>query len=333
MKHPELEISRRVGVCGCKHTTRDLIRALVRGGYEIDHCITIGPQLAEIQRVAGYCDLRPFLEQLGVPYTIARSYSLESQEDRHRIPALQLDMLLVTGWQRLIPPWLLGNLAIGAFGMHGSFKPLPHGRGRSPMNWSLILNRTEFFTHLFRYSPTADDGPVVGEQIFSITPHDTAKTLHYKNVVAMSQLCLRHLPDLIAGHAKLRAQPQEGICYFPKRTEEDGLVYWSDTVTDIYNLIRAVTRPFHGAYTYLDDDEGKKVVLWRAIPFDTHLRWPGAAVGEVIEVFDGGELLVRAGDFTLLVQEFQGVEPSEELVGRRFGHLGIPRKNWGELPR
>src|SRR5262249_4949231 len=166
MNHPYKPIQTAVAMVGCKHTTKELILGLERHGYAVDHCMTITPQLAESQQVAGYMDLRPFLKEKGIPYTLAHKYSLKSDEDRERLLSLKLDMLLVMGWQRLIPDWWLESLSIGAFGMHGSSKPLPNGRGRSPMNWSLIQNKDVFYTHLFQYKPGVDEGPVVGAQIF-----------------------------------------------------------------------------------------------------------------------------------------------------------------------
>src|SRR5262245_20514901 len=116
MKHPHQPIEKKVAVVGCKHTTKDLILGLERCGYAVDHCLTIAPQLAETQQVAGYMDLRPFLKENAIPYTLAHKYSLKSDEDRERLPALKLDMLFVMGWQRLIPDWWLESLSIGAFG-------------------------------------------------------------------------------------------------------------------------------------------------------------------------------------------------------------------------
>ena len=296
MKHPSKPINKRVAVVGCKHTTLDLICGLMRHRFAIDHCITITSEKAKEQQVAGFLDLMPFLKQWGIPTTIAQKYNLRSERDKETFLALKLDMLLVMGWQRLIPDWFLESLSIGAFGMHGSSLPLPHGRGRSPMNWSLIQNKKLFYTHLFQYKPGVDDGPVVGVQTFDINEFDDCHTLHFKNMVSMTQLCMEHLPALLDGSAVLIPQSTEGISYYPKRTAEDGLIYWQDSALDIYNLVRAVTRPFPGAFSFLDDDPEKKVFIWRAQPFDTRLRYPEARCGEIVEVFYDGEFVVRTGD-------------------------------------
>jgi methionyl-tRNA formyltransferase len=319
-------------VAGCKHTTRDFVLGLERHGYRIGHCLTISPETAAAAQVAGFYDLRPFLQAKGIPYTVACKYSLKSEEDRTRLLALGMELLLVIGWQRLIPDWWLNALPRGAFGMHGSSKPLPHGRGRSPMNWSLIQGKTVFYTHLFQYRPGVDDGPIAGVQQFDITPFDTCHTLHLKNMTAMVHLCARLLPGLLGGTAALTAQPKEGASYYPKRAAEDGLLYWTDRTEQIYNLVRAVTRPFPGAFTYLDNRADQKLMIWRGIPFDTRLQWEGAAPGEILEVFYDGSFVVKTGDSTFLVLESEGHAFTESDIGRRLGDLGTPRKVWENLP-
>lgn len=324
---------KRIGVLGCKHTTKDMILGLEAKGINVDVCITINPEKGKSQEVAGYYDLRKFLADKDILCITATKYNLNSQEDIDCILALRIDLLLVIGWQRLVPEWFLQSLEIGAFGMHGSSKPLPHGRGRSPINWSLIQGKKEFFTHLFQYLPGVDDGPIVGVQKFEIHEFDTCLTLHHKNTVAMVKLCEEHLENLAHGVAKLLPQPKGGASYYPKRTAEDGIIYWEDSTADIYNLIRGVTKPFPGAFTYLDRGE-KKLVIWKAIPFDSIIKWKDTVPGEILEVFFDGTFVVKTRDTTILVQEYDGGILNRNDIGKKLSHhhLGISRKVWDSLP-
>lgn len=332
MKHPTLPIEKKVAVVGCKHTTLELIDGLRRAGLNPDRLITISPEQGAKHDVAGYEDLVEPARARGLDVYSAKYYSLKSDEDREALLPMGLDLLLVMGWQRLIPDWFLESLNIGAFGMHGSSKHLPWGRGRSPMNWSLIQNKTAFFTHLFRYKPGVDDGDVVGYQAFDITEHDTALTLHYKNTVSMIKLAGAMVPRLMEGGVSFESQREEGATYYPKRSPEDGLIFWEDATLDVYNLIRAVTRPFAGAFTFLDDDPGARITIWRAIPFDGQIRYDDAAPGEIVEVFAEGHFVVKTGTTTLLVLESEGVLPSGADIGRRLGTAGSARKLFTEFP-
>jgi methionyl-tRNA formyltransferase len=333
VQHPTKNIKKRVGVVGSKHTTGDLILGLERESYTFDYAITLPPEKAAEQNVAGFQDLRPLLEERNIPYYQPRKYSLNSEKDKASLLDLKLDLLFVAGWQRLIPNWWLESLSIGAFGMHGSSRPLPHGRGRSPMNWSIIQGKDIFYTHLFKYEPGVDDGPVVGVQTFDINPYDTCLTLHHKNMIAMRQLCVKHLPSLLEGTAKFQTQPKEGATYYPKREAEDGLIFWEAMKTEeVSNLIRAVTHPFPGAFAFLDNQLSQKVFLWRAIPFDTRLQWPGAEPGHIAEVFSDGSFVVKTQDSTLLVQESSGYAFTPKDIGRKLGPATWERKVWKDLP-
>ena len=292
---------KKICVAGCKHTTKDFILRLEKNGIIVNQCITISPMKGEEQKVAGYYDLEDFLFDRDILYHVANKYNLMSDFDKGIITSMAPDILLVMGWQRLIPKWFLDILPIGAFGMHGSSKPLPHGRGRSPINWSLIEGKKEFYTHLFQYLPGVDDGPIIGVQKFDINEFDTCLTLHHKNMLSMVKLCSEHLLKIIEGTAIRIPQPIEGSTYYPKRTAKDGLIDWTKTTMEIYNLIRAVTRPFPGAFTYYT----KKLIIWKAIPFDTQLKYDYYEPGEIVENFYDGSFVIKTGDSSILIQEYE----------------------------
>lgn len=326
-------MEKKLGIIGCKNTTKELIEGLLLAGVQIDQVITISPEKGKSQKVAGYCDLQPYLQEKGIPCYVAHAYSLKSEIDKQEIAKLNLDILLTTGWQRLIPEWLLKILSVGAFGMHGASKPLPFGRGRSPLNWSLIQDKRMFFTHLFKYNPGVDDGDIVGVQLFDITPFDTCATLHYKNLLSMLKLVQRELPNILEGSVNTYPQRDVEPSFYPKRTAEDGIIFWEDTTLDIYNLIRAVTHPFPGAFTFLNiNGEQHKVMIWKAIPFDSHIRWDQHEPGEICHVFSDGNFIVKTGDTSILVQEYEGLEMTNEYFQNRFNNNNITRKVWDNLP-
>ena len=148
----------------------------------------------------------------------------------------------------------------------------------------------------------------------------------------MTRLCLTHLPDLLAETANLTPQPTEGVSYYPKRSAEDGLIYWADNMVDVCNLVRAVTQPFPGAFSFVNDDPTKKIYIWRAQIFDSKLLFDAAAPGEVLERFSNGMFLVKAGDGVVLVTDSDEPSQGDVEVGDTLGHLRQPRKIWENLP-
>lgn len=323
---------KKVAVFGCKHTTKELLLGLERLGIEVDIVVTIDPQIGRTQQVAGYYDLAEFSVSKGIELVLAPAYNLKTEYCQTLLLPLNIDVALVMGWQRLLPDWLLNSLSCGAFGMHGSNRPLPHGRGRSPMNWSLIQNRDIFFTHLFRYRPGVDDGPIVDVQRFEINDFDSCLTMHHKNTVAMIKLVGKNIDAITEGAVQLKAQNERYVSHYPKRTAEDGLIFWQDATSDIYNLIRAVTRPFPGAFTFNSVAPNQKLTIWSAQPFDRFLEWPDSEFGEILEVFESDSFVVKTGDGTLLVTDYVGQRIGVADIGRILSSNGIARKVWENLP-
>jgi methionyl-tRNA formyltransferase len=278
------------------------MRALIQAGHKIDLLITITPELAKKNMVAGFMDLRNFADENNIPFYIAESYSLKSEKDKEVLQDIEIRLLLVIGWQRLIPEWLLSRLVVGAFGMHGSSHALPYGRGRSPMNWSIIQNKDTFISNLFKYSPGVDDGDILDTQMFDITPFDSGRTMHYKSTLAMISLLKKNFTKIITNDFQLKKQMDVKPTYYPKRTEEDGNVFWDRDSLEIHNLVRAVTRPFHGAFTFYD---GRKIMIWGGHPFDTRLFDPYIYPGTILHIFVNGDIIVKTADGSYIITEYE----------------------------
>ena len=160
---------------------------------------------------------------------------------------------------------------------------------------------------------------------FDITEYDDCHTLHLKNTISMIKICAELIPSLLDGTIIKRSQGKDGVCYYPKRTEEDGIIYWEDSTLDIFNLIRAVTRPFPGAFTFI---RSEKLKIWRAIPFDSKILYSDAKPGEIVELFYDLSFVVKTGDTTILVQDYDGIKINSSLLGSRLHNNGSIRKTW-----
>lgn len=288
---------------GCKATTRFLLENL-HLPFPIKYLITIDPAKGEKFQVADYCDLKAFAETKGIEVYQARYYSLKHDEDLQHIQGLKIDLAFVMGWQRLIPGDILASMTVGAFGMHGSSMNLPLGRGRSPMNWSIIEGRKAFYTNLFKYDPGVDSGDVMDTFKFEVGARDTAETMHYKNTLAMKYLIERNIERLVTND--FQVYPQDNTItptYYPKRTPDDSLMDWNQEVFALERFVRAVTRPFNGAFTFVEDES---LSIYAAQVFDIHdFGYQQAKPGTVVAVFDNGKFLVRCYGGLLLVSDFE----------------------------
>ena len=291
-------------VCGCHVGGLKAIEGLLAAGINITHFVCLTPEQAERYKVSGYYDYRPLAEKYQIPVYIPSKYELDGAEDESFFLKNKFALLIQGGWQRLFPASVLNSLSIGALGLHGSSDLLPKGRGRSPMNWSLIEGRRRFLMHLFIIKPGVDDGDVVAIRDFDITDFDDIETLYYKYSIVYRELLLNNIGLILNGSVKVVPQVGEPS-YYPKRTAADGLIHWETMdVWDIYNFVRAQTRPYPGAHGLIS---GGYYRIWRCRVFDTRLVYPTSQYGECVEMF-GNKIIVNCRGGLLLVDEFEPIK-------------------------
>lgn len=272
--------------------------------HPVQYLITISPEQGARHQVADYSDLRPAARAKNVEVYEAESYSLKNAADRKRIAEMAIDIAFVIGWQRLIPADVLDTFRIGAFGMHGSAMNLPLGRGRSPMNWSIIEGRRAFYTNLFQYDAGIDSGHVVDTLKFAIGPRDTAESMHFKNTLAMKFLIERNIGRLVRNEFTVTPQDNDiRATYYPKRSPADGLIDWSQDVYAIERFVRAVTRPFDGAFSFAGSE---KILIWDAQVLDLNdFGYDLLPAGSIAAVFENGKFLVKCFGGLLLVNSWE----------------------------
>lgn len=305
----------KITILGCKGTTLDLLNGLTEAGVAISQVVTLSGALAAKSKVAFYCgdQISAYCEERGIPCQETRSYNLQDPADVEFFEQLQTDLVLVLGWERLLPAGILGSIRLFACGMHGSPFGLPRGRGRSPLNWALITGQRKFLTYLFRYTAGVDDGDIIGSRAFDINEHDTIATLHQKNRIAMLNLVIAHLPHIEDGTAEFWRQPDEEATFYPKRVPEDGIIDWNNSTEALHRFIRALAPPYPGAFCFLGD---KQVQISAAQPFDNGMFAGSANPGTITDVsLAAGSFVVKTIDASLLVTEFSGVSIDDLAPG------------------
>src|SRR5262245_16112027 len=116
----------------------DALSGLNPEAVPVSAVLTSTPEMNEKSLVSGAADV----SKLGIPVKYLSSYNMK--QDIDGLTQSQIDVLLVMGYQRLVPDDVIKSVRLGAFGFHGSSEPLPKGRGRSPINWELIRGRKRF---------------------------------------------------------------------------------------------------------------------------------------------------------------------------------------------
>lgn len=306
--------NKKIAFFGCKHTTQESMQYFLDNIGKIDFLITISEKLSSNAKVAGFSNLIEFAKKNKIEVYVAKSYSLLKDQDLIWFQENKIDVCFVMGWQRLIPDRILSLINIGVFGMHGSADNLPRGRGRSPMNWALIMGRKYFYTNLFKYDKSIDSGGILDEIKFEIHQDDTIETMHYKNTISMCELIYTHIDSILENSFLLNKQEEEKATYFPKREPQDGFIDWSLKSKHIYNFVRALTKPFPGAFTYLNND---RLDIWEVRWFALGEKYRKFKPGEIVQVFSNGKFCVKTGDNVILINQYDFRD--KELIKK--GHI------------
>lgn len=236
----------------------------------------------------------PLAREAGVPVYRPRSPNRPRWVQTAR--ALRPELILSVMYRRLLGPDLLALPPRGALNLHPSL--LPRYRGRCPVNWTLIHGEEKTGVTLHHMAAEADAGDIVAQRVLRIRPDDTALTLHRRLVPLFVALLRDTLPALSTGTAPRTPQNPAEATTFGGRGREDGAFEWTWPAPRIERLVRAVARPYPGAFA---DWEGQRLTVWAAEarpPGDAPLP-PGSARRE------GDRLVFGTGDGLLLVNEWQ----------------------------
>jgi methionyl-tRNA formyltransferase len=188
----------------------------------------------------------------------------------------------------MIPKAVLAIPGKGALNMHGSL--LPAFRGRSPVNWAILKGATETGASLHYMVEKPDAGDLVDQESVPIGPDDDVLTVSRLVGDAAARVLARAWPKLKAGTASRIPLDLTKGSYFGGRKPEDGLIDWTAPAKEVHDLVRAVTRPWPGAFT---DVFGRKVHVWRTRigPYGGHDTFPGKveATEDSVIVFCGDD--------------------------------------------
>jgi methionyl-tRNA formyltransferase len=247
----------------------------------------------------------------GVP--IFTPEKVNTPEWIERIAALRPDLVLSVYYRNMISSKILALPRRGAFNLHGSL--LPKYRGRAPINWAVLHGEPRIGMTLHRMVKQADAGAVVDQEGVDIGPRDTAEQAFRKVMPCARRVLARQIDALLAGTAKETPQDDAQANYFGGRTPEDGRIKWAQTSAQIFNLIRAVTDPYPGAFT---DVGAARLMVWWAETDSPATRGKRGKPGEIISL---APLVVATGDGALELTrtEWRGAGASTLKAGQVLG--------------
>ena len=230
------------------------VQALLDAGFDIAAIFT---HADNAQENAFFGSVARLAAERGIPVYAPDDVNHPLWVDR--IAEMKPDVIFSFYYRNLLGEAILNNARIGAFNLHGSL--LPAYRGRAPLNWVLVNGETQTGVTLHRMISRADAGAIIAQQAVEIADADDALSLHRKLTESAKHLLEGALPTLKSGTFSETAQDESKASYVGRRTPEDGRLEWEKPAQTLHNLVRAVSDPWPGAFSFVGTH---KFIVWKS---------------------------------------------------------------------
>lgn len=314
----------KIGWAGFHQEGVSALLALKKAGIRLEAILTLNDD--SLQKRSANVRYSEVLDGWDVPlHPIANINEASTIE---LLKQLDLDILFVIGWSQILNAAALRTARIGVIGAHASL--LPFNRGSAPINWALIKGQTSTGNTLMWLSEEVDAGRIIDQMEFAITPYDTCATLYEKVAVTNRIMIQKAIPRLLTGEIPGYAPGHSDEPLLPRRRPSDGLIDWTRAAGEVYNFVRALTRPYPGAFSVLN---GTCWVIQSCalLPDETLSLTPGRVTGPLVSpVAEACGMVVSCGRGSVVLLELQRRD-GLILKGSRLSDLAMDMKESGKV--
>lgn len=301
----------RAIVVGAVESTRTALRAIGdTPGWSVAAVITLPLELGS--RHSDFVDLAEDAERLGA--RLIRTASSNASDVLEAIRSERADYVMVIGWSQICGPGFMDAAGGRVIGYHPA--PLPRLRGRAAIPWTILLDEKITAASLFWIDEGVDTGPLLAQHFFHVAPDESAASLYRRHMEALSAVIADALPLLASGAPPRIEQDGRFATWAAKRTAADGRIDWSQPASEVWRLVRAVGRPYPGAFTAAGDD---RLLIWDA-ELSPDGRLHAATPGQVVVCDDGGFVVSCGSGGALRVKQW---ETSSGRPPRLHSRLGL----------
>lgn len=294
-------------VVGSVGSSKILLEEMLKLNFPVNIVFSLDEQYAK--NVSGYVPLHEIAAKNNIPYK--KFKNINDVENINIIKEINPDYIFVVGLSQLVSKDLIDCAKKGVVGYHPT--NLPKHRGRAPIPWQILLGVRETKCSLFFIDEGVDSGDIIGQEEYIIEDTDYAADVSLKSREAFKRLLRKVLPKIMDGSIEPIKQNEDEATYLLKRTPEDGLIDWKEPVEKIHRLIRAVSKPYPGAFSYFDGKH--KIIFWKAdyINNDRYIGIPGQIAKKTNEYID-----IVCVDGLLRVYEYENVDNVKIIEGYKF---------------
>ena len=270
--------------CGTPRFAVPTLEKLVKAGHSVPLLVTQPDRPRGRGMDVAVSPVKDAATRLGIvvlqPGTIKNN-----AEFRGQLAAIAPDAIIVVGYGRIIPQWMIDLPRLGNLNLHASL--LPKHRGAAPIQWAIANGESVTGVTTMRIDAGLDTGDILMQREIAIGLQDTAETLGPKLASIGADLMVETLRGLGTGQVRPTPQDHAQATLAPILNKEDGRMDFSRSATHLFNRLRGF-QPWPGAFTTF---KGKTLQVHRAQPRQHAAK---LTPGEV--AVEGTRLLVGCGE-------------------------------------
>ena len=297
----------KAALVGCVGSTALAAEMLARSpDWSLELVVTLELEAAE--RHSDFVDLGPIAVKAGA--RLFRTLNSNSADCLEAIVEADVDFIIVIGWSQLCRDEFMNLKPDRIIGYHPA--AVPRLRGRAALPWTILQQEPITAGSLMWLGEDVDNGDLIDQQFFHVAADETAETLYAKHQAALEVMLERSLATIASGHLPRQPQDERYATYAARRTAADGLIDWNDGAVAIDRLVRAVGKPYPGAFTF---DGDNRLTIWRSTVVPDSGTYH-AMRGQIVERADT-YLVVMTGEGLLRVEEWEttsGKVPGQHAV-------------------
>jgi methionyl-tRNA formyltransferase len=304
-------MSLRLVFCGTPQFAVPTLEKLVASGVPVDLVVTQPdrPKGRGLELVAS--PVKQSALKLNLPIT--QPDRIKSNEEfRAQLETIHPGAIIVVGYGRLIPQWMLDLPPFGNINLHASL--LPKYRGAAPIQWAIANGETVTGVTTMRLDPGLDTGDILLQHELAIEREDTSETLAPRLATIGADLMIETLQALQSGSIHPQPQDHSKATLAPILKKENGFINFSRTANEIVNRLRGF-QPWPGAFASF---RGKNLQILRA-----RVANENVPQSELFVIED--QLLAGCGNNTSLELLELQLEGKKRTTARDFIHGYKPR--------
>jgi len=241
---------------------------------------------------ADFKSLQPLAIDQGIPCFIDEGNNQD--EMASWMQNLNPDVVYCFGWPYLLRKNILNIPSVGVVGYHPAALPL--NRGRHPIIWAIALGLTETASTFFFMDEGADSGDILHQESIIIKKDDDAMDVYRKLLIKAKQQLMFFTEQLINRNYRRIPQEHSKANYWRKRTKEDGKIDWRMSAVTIFNLVRALSKPYVGAHCVYKNMEIK---IWKTEEIHSFVS-ANIEPGKILESANN-TITVKCGDSAIKI--------------------------------